>query len=38
MNPKKWKELEFVKDNNTDEVTNNLDFNKYLPNSLYLGH
>ena len=38
MNPKRWKKLEFVKGENITEVSRNLDANKYLPNSLYIGY
>lgn len=38
MNPKKWKKLEFVQGINIEEVSKNLDANKYLPNSLYIGY
>ena len=36
MNPKKWKELQFVTGENMEEVSRNLDPNKYLPSSFYI--
>lgn len=38
MNPKKWKKLQFVKGDNIEEVSRNLDANKYLPSSFYISY